>query len=413
MKKNRYSEGIDKFLLYKKEQSIGGEEMQKLRFDFTLSVIMILIVGFGIVMNYSASSILSLEYYGHLNYFLIRHLTFVFIGIVLIVIMTKIKYQKVRPFIIIINVVTIILLLLSYVPAFQVNVNGADRWLNLFGLQFQPSELVKLTVIITVSHMIDVRFRKGTLNKVFDLKNGFLAIVGYIAIYAVLVLMQKHLSATGLILIITMGLLFTARLNKIYFVMLGGVVAAAGVIGVLLEPFRMKRIMSFMDPEKDALGDGYQVIQSWYGLGSGSLNGLGLGMSRQKFGPWLPENHTDFIIGVIGEELGWVGILIVIVLFVLFAMRAYTLAMGATDYFGMLLITGVTIWMTAQFAINMAVVSGLFPVTGVPLPFISYGGTSTTILFAGVGIIYSVVSQIKEKEYQEAMLEKEQERAEV
>lgn len=176
--------------------------MQKIRFDFTLSVIMILIIGFGIIMNYSASSILSLEYYDHLNYFLTRHLIFVFLGIVVIVVMTKIKYQAMRPFIWIMNLVTIVLLLLSYVPAFQVNVNGADRWLNLFGLQFQPSEIVKLTVIFTLAHMIDIRVKKGTLNKILDFKDGLLPVVGYISVYACLVLLQKHLSGTGLILII-------------------------------------------------------------------------------------------------------------------------------------------------------------------------------------------------------------------
>lgn len=387
--------------------------MQKIRFDFILSVVLLLIISFGIIMNYSASSTLSLQYHGTLNYFSKKHLIFVALGIIVVLVLTKIRYQKLRPFIFIFNIITVVLLLLSYIPAFQVNVNGADRWLNLFGIQFQPSELVKLTVIITLAHMIDVRVRKGTLNKVTDLKNGFLPIVAYVAMYACLVLMQKHLSATGLILIITMVMLLVGNLRKIYFVILGLVVAAAGVVGVLIEPFRMKRILSFMDPEADAMGDGYQVIQSWYGLGSGELTGLGLGMSRQKFGPWLPENHTDFILGIIGEELGFIGIALVIILFVLFAIRSMTLAADTTDYYGFMIVTGVVTWMFAQFAINFAVVSGLFPVTGVPLPFISYGGTSTTILFGGIGLLYSVIAQVKEKEYQAMEKNKEIERAEV
>lgn len=369
--------------------------MQKVRFDFLLSIILISIIGFGVAVNYSASSVLSLKYYGHLNYFLYRQIAFIILGIGVAFFIAKIKYQYLRGLLWIINVGTIVLLLLSYIPAFQVSVNGADRWINLFGIQFQPSELAKVTVIITLAHMIDIRRRKGTLNKLTDPKDGLLPVIGYIGLFAGIILMQKHLSATGIILIISMCLLFIAGLKKLYFAVLGGAVLAAGVIGVLIEPFRMKRIVSFLNPEADPMGDGYQITQSWYALGSGDFFGLGLGMSRQKFGPWLPENHTDFILGIIGEEIGFIGICLVIFLFLSFLLRGLTLATQAPDFFGLLLISGVVLWVFAQFAINLAVVSGLFPVTGMPLPFISYGGTSTLILFIGIGLIYNVSSQIQ------------------
>lgn len=369
--------------------------MQKVRFDFLLSIILISIIGFGVAVNYSASSVLSLKYYGHLNYFLYRQIAFIIVGLIVAFIIAKIKYQYLRGFIWVVNIGTIVLLLLSYIPAFQVSVNGADRWINLFGVQFQPSELAKVTVIITLAHMIDIRKRKGTLNKLTDTKNGLLPVVGYIGLFAGIILMQKHLSATGIILIISMCLLFIGGLKKLYFGILGGAVLAAGVIGVIMEPFRMRRIVSFTNPEADPLGDGYQITQSWYALGSGDFFGLGLGMSRQKFGPWLPENHTDFILGIIGEEIGFIGIFIVIFLFLSFLLRGLTLAAEAPDFFGLLVISGVVLWIFSQFAINLAVVSGMFPVTGMPLPFISYGGTSTLILFIGIGLIYNINSQIK------------------
>lgn len=373
------------------------ESVQKIRFDFILSIILISIIGFGVTVNYSASSVLSLEIYGHLNYFLHRQVIFIILGLVVAFVVAKVKYQNIRSLIWIINAGTVLLLLLTYVPFFQVNVNGADRWINLFGIQFQPSELAKVTVIITLAHMIDIRKRRGTLNDLRDTKNGLIPVIGYIAFFAGLILMQKHLSATGIILIISMAMLFIAGLKRLYFAVLGGLVVFAGVIGVIIEPFRMKRIVSFMNPEADPLGDGYQITQSWYALGSGDFFGLGLGMSRQKFGPWLPENHTDFILGIIGEEMGFIGISLVIILFLSFLLRGLTLATQSPDFFGFILIAGVVIWIFAQFAINLAVVSGLFPVTGMPLPFISYGGTSTIILFIGIGLIYNVASQIKEK----------------
>lgn len=369
--------------------------MQKVKFDFILSLVLISLIGFGITVNYSASSVLSLETFGHLNYFLYRQVLFISMGIVVAFVIAKIKYQNIRSLIWLLNVGTVSLLLMSYIPFFQVSANGADRWINLFGLTFQPSELVKITVIITLAHMIDIRRRKGTLNKLTDLKNGLLPILGYISMYVVLVLMQKHLSATGIIMIVAMSMLFIAGIKRLYFTILGAVVLAAGVVGVIIEPFRMRRIMSFMNPEADPMGDGYQITQSWYALGSGDFFGLGLGMSRQKFGPWLPENHTDFIIGIIGEEIGYIGIALVIFLFLGFLLRGLTLATMAPDFFGMIMVAGVVLWIFSQFAINMAVVSGMFPVTGMPLPFISYGGTSTIILFIGIGLIYNVSSQIK------------------
>jgi cell division protein FtsW len=369
--------------------------MQKIRFDFLLSLILISLIGFGIAVNYSASSVLSLENFGHLNYFFIRQVIFVMLGVIVVFVVAKIKYQYLRAFIWMINMFTISLLLMSYFPAFQVSVNGADRWISIFGFTFQPSELVKIAIIITLAHMIDIRKRKGTLNNLQDLKYGIAPVLAYIGMFVFLVLMQKHLSATGIIMIITMCMLFIAGINKFYFIIMGGLVMVAGFIGVIIEPFRMRRIMSFMNPEADPLGDGYQITQSWYALGSGDLFGLGLGMSRQKFGPWLPENHTDFIIGIIGEEIGFVGICLVIFLFLSFLLRGLTLATKAPDFFGLLLISGVVLWIFSQFAINLAVVSGLFPVTGMPLPFISYGGTSTIILFVGIGLIYNVTSQIE------------------
>lgn len=382
--------------------------MQKLKFDFIFFTILMCLIGIGISMIFSASSVLGLENYSDMYYFLKKTILNLIIGIVAMILVAKIPYQKVRKYIFYINVVTIGLLCLTYIPAFQEVSNGAGRWLRLGPLSFQPSEIAKLTIIFTLAHMIEIRSKKGTLSSLTTSKYGLFPIVGYIGLYVVLVLMQKHLSATGILLLISMSMLFVGELKTFYFVVMGLIVGFVGVIGVIIEPFRMKRIMSFLNPEADPLGAGYHIVQSWYALGSGEFFGLGLGLSRQKFS-WLPENHTDFIVGIIGEEVGFIGIALVILLFIMLGLRGLWVAFQTKDIFGRLMVSGVVVMLFFQSLINMLVVSGWFPVTGMPLPFISYGGTSTIILLMAVGLIFNVSSQIEDEKpkKEEETIEKE------
>lgn len=367
--------------------------MQKIKFDKYFTVILGIIICLGITMIFSSSSIRALEQFGDMYFFFNKQVINIVLGIIVMVITAKIPYQKYRDFLIWINGITIFLQLLVIFSGLGKSVNGAERWLNIGGFAFQPSEIAKITVVLTLAHIIHVKKADGTLNK---LKEGLLPVLAYVGMYVGLVLAQKHLSAAGLILLVSVTMMLIGGVKIFYFVIMSVGVLSVGVIGIMMEPFRLRRITGFLDPEAHALGDGYQIVQSWYALGSGQLTGLGIGMSRQKFS-WLPENHTDYIVAIIGEELGYIGILVVILLFGALLLRGLTIASKANENFGMLIVAGISLIIFYQAAINFAVVSGWFPTTGMPLPFISYGGTSTIILFIGVGLIYNVYSQIGEK----------------
>lgn len=361
--------------------------METTKWNQVFTIVLVCLIGLGITYSFSASSILGLDAYGDMNYFLKKMIVNFTLGTIALIVVMKIPYPKIRKMIPIINLGTIILMFLPLFPAFAVSVNGAERWVRIFGLSFQPSELAKVTIIITIAHMIDVRKRLGILN---NFTKGLIPIAMYLAIYGViLITVQKHLSATGLVLLVAGTMLIIGGLAKRYYLLGGLTLIGVAVIAVIIEPFRMKRIFGFMDPEKDAMGSGFHVIQSWYALGSGEIFGLGLGMSRQKF-TWLPENHTDFIMAIIGEESGFLGVMLIIVLFAMFVFVGLIMATNAHDTFGQLIICGVMFLIFFQASINMMVVSGLFPVTGVPLPLISYGGTSTIILMMAIGLVYNV-----------------------
>lgn len=366
--------------------------MQKIKFDRYFTIVLALIICIGITMIFSASSIRALESYGDMYFFFNKQIINVAIGLVVMIVVAKIKYQKYRELLIWINGFTIFLQCLVIFSSFGQSVNGAERWLSIGGFQFQPSEIAKITVVITLAHIIHIKREDGTLNK---LKEGILPILGYIGLYVGLVLAQKHLSGAGLILLVCITMLLMGGVKISYFVTMIAMTMSVAVIGVIIEPFRLKRIANFLNPEDHLLEGGYQAVQSLYALGSGHFFGLGIGMSRQKFS-WLPENHTDYIMAIIGEELGFIGVLVIFILFLALLMRGLTIASKANELYGSMVVAGISMIIFYQAVINFAVVCGWFPTTGMPLPFISYGGTSTIILFIGIGLIYNVYSQIKE-----------------
>jgi cell division protein FtsW len=341
-------------------------------------------------MIFSASSVISLDAHGSINTFLYKQLTNVALGLFVLIVAAKVKYQFWRKHVLWMNLVAIGCQCLLFVPGFAVTVNGAPRWVSIAGFQFQPSEICKIVIVFTLAHMIEKRKEKGLNN----FAHGIVPIGAYLLLYCVLILLKTHLSAIMIIAGVSLFMMIVGGLAKRYILFMLALGAGGGVLGVIIEPYRMQRIFGFLNPEADPMGKGFQIVQSWYALGSGEIFGLGLGMSRQKFS-WLPENHTDFIVGVIGEEIGFMGIMMVIIGFAIFILQGFSIAMSAKDHFGMLLTTGVISLFMLQFMINLAVVSGLFPVTGMPLPFISYGGTSTIILFGAVGLVFSVASQRK------------------
>ena len=277
----------------------------------------------------------------------------------------------------------IILLALVFVPGLGVTRNDATRWLNI-GIQFQPSEIMKVAIIIFLSAKISKypesinRFWKGMLL--------YLLLLGVIA---GLLLFEPHMSATVIILIISASIMFSAGLSWKYIIPVGIGGVAACVVLALTAEYRMKRVMIFLDPWQDKLGDGWQIIQSIYAIASGGLLGVGLGKSTQKY-MYIPEPHNDFIFAILSEELGFIGALGVIALFAIFIWRGIVIAMKAPEMFGTLLAVGITTMVGIQALLSIAVVSSAIPVTGIPLPFFSYGGTALIILLCSCGILLNI-----------------------
>jgi cell division protein FtsW len=354
--------------------------------DFILFAAAMTLVAIGVVMVYSASS-----YSAFFNpkirdsmYYLKKQGLSAIIGIGVMVFMIRFDYHKLKRFTNLIMLATVILIV---IVLFCPEVNGARRWIPLPGFSLQPSEIAKYVVILYMAKSIEFKGEK--------IKGFVYGILPYLIVsgfYAGLVLAEKNLSIATVILMVTLIVLFVAGARWVHFAGLLGIVGTLGVLGIVLEPYRMERFISFLDPWKDPRGDGYQLIQSLLALGSGGITGVTLGKSRQKC-YYIPEPHNDFIFAIIGEELGLIGCTILIILFLIVIWRGIRVAMRAKDTYGTLLAVGITSVIAVQAVINIAVVTGSMPVTGVPLPFISYGGSSLLFNLMAMGILLNVSRQ--------------------
>jgi cell division protein FtsW len=352
--------------------------------DFVLFIIVLLLLTVGIVMVFSSSYVFAQATYVDGAYFLKRQLIWALLGIACVIAMMKVDYHKwekwANPFF----GVALVLLILLFVPGIGINIKDATRWLGIGGLTFQPSEVAKLALVIFMAKNLAVK-----QNQIKQFTRGMLPQLLIVGITCGLILLQPDLG-TALTIAGTAYLLFCiagARLSHMLVLGLLGVVMLA--LAIHLEPYRMERFLAFLDPWADPLGDGFQTIQALYAVGSGGLFGLGLGQGRQKF-LYLPEQHTDFIFAVLAEELGFLGTTFVLILFLVFVWRGLKIAMDAPDLFGSLLASGITIIVVLQAVLNIGVVTGCLPVTGITLPFISYGGSSLTLNLLGIGILLSV-----------------------
>lgn len=277
--------------------------------------------------------------------------------------------------------------LLLLVEVMGTTLNGAKRWLNLGPISFQPSELVKVGVVVFTSYWI-CRVQKH-FHRPFKAVLYVLPVLGLVGIICLLMLRQPHLSGTILILVATGTLILVGGFPLIW-IALGGVTVAGGLAYIVnFTDYQSARIQMWQHPESDPLGGGFQILQSLYAIGSGGLFGFGLGNGRQKY-LYLPEPQNDFVFAVACEELGFVGAVVIIVLFLLLAWRGYVIAMRCKDRFGSLLVIGIITLVSAQALLNIAVATNTIPVTGISLPFFSYGGTSLMILLAQMGIVLNV-----------------------
>ena len=360
--------------------------------DFILLITVILLLSLGLIMVLSASSPTSLAETGDDSYsYFSKQAIFAVVGIIFMLIISKIDYRYWKKFYKIAYIVSIILLLMVVIPKIGVEAGGAKRWINL-GVQFQPSEVAKIGLIIFyASYLTDHK------DELKDFKKGFLKPLAYlIPVVLILILIQDHLSATIIIVLVVGIMMLVAGVKMRYFATCGTGIATLGVAALYLMAkytnkgaFRFARLTSFLNPWADKQGDGWQVIQSLYAIGSGGLFGVGLGNSKQKY-LYISEPHTDFIFAVLAEELGFVGCAIVIILFGIFIWRGVLAAMKAPDMFGSLVAIGITSLIGLQAIINIAVVTSSMPVTGMPLPFFSYGVTSLLILLCSVGLLLNI-----------------------
>lgn len=359
--------------------------------DYGIFYSVALLLTIGVVMVYSASSYYAMFKSGDSMYYLKKQGIAAVVGMIAMAFTMSVDYHKLKKYTVMIMIGCIPLLLAVF---FFPSVNGAQRWIPLgpFG-SLQPSELAKYVVVLFLARSLEV---KGEGVKQFA--TGIVPYLGVSGFYAAIVLSQKNLSIASVIMIVTFVTLFAAggRLKHLFGIVAPAMFAAA-VAFTVLEPYRMKRLLSFTDPWKDPIGDGYQLIQSFYALGAGGVTGLGLGQSRQKT-LYMPEPHNDFIFSIIGEELGLIGCIFIISLFIIFIWRGISIAMKARDTYGTLLAVGITSVIAVQSLINVAVVTGSMPVTGVPLPFISYGGTALVINMTAIGILLNISRQIEGKE---------------
>lgn len=357
--------------------------LQKVEVDFVLFATVFLILVIGVVMVYSASSYSALNtptIHDDMHYFK-KQLIAAVLGLAAMLIIEKIDYHKIKKVTNIIIVVTVILLI---VVLFSNEVNGARRWINIGPMgQLQPSEIAKYVIVLVLAKGID---KTGERIKKFSTVILYILVAG---IFAGLVLKEKNLSIASVIMIVSLIVIYVggAKFSHILTLILS-LIPVAGVF-IITESFRLKRVLNFTNPWADAQGTGYQLVQSFYALGSGGILGLGLGQSRQKC-YYIPEPHNDFIFAIIGEELGFVGCVFIIILFLILIQRGIRIAIHAKDTYGTLLAVGITSVIAVQAIINIAVVTGSMPVTGVPLPFISYGGSSLMFNLAAVGILLNI-----------------------
>ncbi len=348
---------------------------------FTVAVILICI---GVVMIYSSSSIYAWERYRDGFFFLKRHLSFMLIGAILTFFFMSIDYHKLRQISRPLLIISIILLVLVLIPGLGREVSGARRWFRFKFLSFQPSELASLAMIIYVADFIS---RKGNLIKTF--LKGFLPPIAILGFCAGLIIIQPDLGSTVAIGVVVLVMLFVAGVRPIYILSL--ILSSLPALYLLIfhVAYRRARILAFLNPWADPKGSGFQIIQSQLALGSGGLFGVGLGHSKQKLF-YLPAAHTDFIFSIIGEELGLLGTIGVIVLFIIFIQQGIKVVKNTPDKFGYFLALGLVTMIAFRAVINIGVSCGVLPTKGLPLPFISYGGSSFIFDMISVGVLVNI-----------------------
>ncbi len=342
------------------------------------------LVAIGLIMIFSASSVFAVALHHDAFYFLKRQLAWLLFAAAAAYAAYRIDYRKLRaiaPWALGLNLTALVLVLVPHVGKLA---GGASRWIGVGPFQFEPSEFAKLTLVIYLASALAA---KG--DRIRSLVHGVFPLAFVTGLMAMLVIKQPDFGTASLLAFTAATMFFVAGARIEHLLLVGAAVTPPAVLLIRHDPYKWARIVAFLDPWKDPQDKGFHIVQSLMALGSGGVFGEGLGFSRQKYF-WLPEAHTDFIGAIIGEELGYIGIVAIVALFVVFAYRAVRIALGANDRFGFFLAIGAMSSIVIQAFVNLGVVSSSWPVTGVPLPFISFGGSSLVTSLVFVALVMNV-----------------------
>lgn len=372
--------------------------------DFMLVIVTMILVIFGVIMVFSASYYSALSDYGDPYYFLKREVVYAGIGVVIMLAVASMDYHWYKNLSWMFFGTSVVLLMLVFTPL-GVTRNSATRWIGIGNLTLMPGELAKICAILFVAFYLS-----SDQTRARSFKSGVLPLMGIGALYFGLIYMQPNLSTAITIFMIIVTMLFVAGAKIWHLFAVAGVGVLAGLFAIFVDPdggYRLARVTSFLNPFADPLGGGYQVVQSLYALGSGGLFGVGLGKSIQK-NLYLPEAHNDFILAIIGEELGFIGIMALLCCYIFLIWRAAHIAMNAPDLYGTLIASGVAMMLGIQVLLNVATVTSSMPPTGITLPFISYGGNAIWMFMAAMGLLISISrhSRIQEVQLKEKSREK-------
>lgn len=356
--------------------------------DHTILLLAVVLTCFGVVMVYSSSSIMAAKKYSDGFFFLKRQGFYAFLGLVLMAGMMHFDYHKLRKLAVPLLFICAVLLVLVFVPGVGTRAGGASRWIRMPGFSLQPSELAKLGLVIFMAHSLA---KKG--EKIRTLKVGFMPYMVLLALLLGLVLAQPDLGGAATMGAVSLCMLLVAGTRWRH--LMSVVVLALPFLYFLVMnvDYRRRRIMAFLNPWDDPTDTGFQIIQSWIAFGTGGWLGNGLGEGKQKLF-FLPEAHTDFIFSVVGEELGFAGVLVTTAIFLLLVLRGIRTALHAPDDFGRNLAFGLTVLIGLEAFTNIAVVLGMLPTKGLALPFLSYGGTSLVCTLLAIGILLNISSQL-------------------
>ncbi|WP_141431283.1 stage V sporulation protein E [Bacillus sp. 03113] len=352
--------------------------------DYILLLTTFTLLTIGLIMVYSASAVWAEYKFNDSFFFAKRQILFAGVGIVAMFVIMNIDYWTFKKWSKVIIIICFVLLILVLIPGIGNVRNGSRSWIGVGAFSIQPSEFMKLAMIAFLA-----KFLSEKQKDIPSFKKGLLPSLGIVFLAFGMIMLQPDLG-TGTVMVGTsIVMIFIAGARISHFIWLG-LLGLGGFIGLVLSaPYRIKRITSFLDPWEDPLGSGFQIIQSLYAIGPGGLFGLGLGQSRQKFF-YLPEPQTDFIFAILSEELGFIGGSFILLLFSLLLWRGIRVALGAPDLYGSFLAVGIVAMVSIQVMINIGVVTQLMPVTGITLPFLSYGGSSLTLMLMAIGVLLNI-----------------------